>query len=192
MSGRVKSAVLLTAAIAVMLASVFAVAGCGDDDEESTDQKNGVSGAILLDGERSAERSALASARKAEDRYLPGPLEMRASCSPPTPAPQPDTPFQLRCLVEGYGTPPGGDALSYMTNEEWLVPVDAEGKVGEATLLGQARIRAYRRKDDSLNCTNHEARAEKCAPPLPGQTAATPPPTVPQGENAPQPAPLVP
>jgi hypothetical protein len=192
MPGRVKSAMLLLAAIAVIIAVASAATGCGDDDDEGSTTQNEVSTEILANAERSAERSAAASAAKAKDRYLPGRLEMRAVCTPPKPAPLPDTPFQLRCLVEGYGTPPDEDTLSYMTNEEWLVPVDAEGKAGEATLLGQARIRAYRRNDDRLNCTNRKARPEKCAPLLPGQAVA-PPPAVPQDENAPpQPAPLAP
>jgi hypothetical protein len=181
MSGLVKTAVLPLTVIAVTLATALAAAGCGDDDGNSTSTaKNQVSPELLSAAEASAERSAEASAKKASDRYLPGPMEMRAACTGPTPAPPPDTPFQVRCLVEGFGTPPNKDSLSYMTNEDWLVPIDSSGKVGEATIAGPARIRTYRRKDDRLDCTNRKARPEKCAPPLPGQVV-TPPPTVPQG-----------
>jgi hypothetical protein len=189
MSGRLKTAVLLSAAIAVLLAGT----GCGDDDDEGdSTTPEPVSTEVLRSAEASAERSAAASAAKAKDRYLPGPIEMRAVCTAPTPAPPPETPFQIKCLVEGFGTPNDADNLSYMTNEDWLVPIDSQGKAGEATLAGQARIRAYRRKDDRLDCTHRKARPEKCAPPLPGQQVA-PPPTVPQGESAPpQPAPLIP
>jgi hypothetical protein len=187
MSGLVKTAVLLLAAIAVTLTTALAVAGCGDDDGNSSTTSTAQSEVdpdLLNAAEASAERSAEASARKAGDRYLPGRLEMRAACTGPTPAPPPDTPFQVRCLVEGFGTPPNKDSLSYMTNEDWLVPIDSTGKAGEATIAGPARIRTYRRKDDRLNCTNRKARPEKCAPPLPGQ-AVIPPPTVPQGEGTP-------
>jgi hypothetical protein len=187
MSTRAKTAMLLLAAIAAALAIVFAAGGCGDDDD-SADQ-NVVSTEILDQAEDNASKAAVASAQKAEDQYLPGPLEMRTVCSPPQTPPPPDTPYQLQCHVEGFGTPPNKDTRSYMTYEEWLVPVDSQGKVGEPTLQGQARIRAYRRKDNRLNCANHKVRPEKCAPPVPGQEV-TPPPTAPQDQS--QPVPLNP
>jgi len=182
MSGR-KTAMLLLAAIAVTFALALGAAGCGDDgdDKGDTAPKNGVPPQTLIGAERSVERAAVASAERAKDRYLPGRIEMRAVCAPPRPAPLPDTPFQLICHVEGYGSAPERDTPTYMTYEEWLVPVDAEGKAGEATILGQARIRAWRRKDDRLNCTNRKVRPEQCAPAVPGQTT----PTVPQGEAIP-------
>jgi hypothetical protein len=191
MSTRAKTAMLLLAAIAAALAISFAASGCGDDDDDSPDQ-NEVSTEILDQAEDTSSKASLESAQRAEDRYLPGPMEMRAVCSQPTPPPQPDTPYQLRCHVEGFGTPPNADNFAYMTYEDWLVPVDSTGKVGEPTIQGTYRIRTYRRKDNRLNCTNRKARPEKCAPPVPGQEVA-PPPTAPQGEGAPsQPAPLNP
>jgi hypothetical protein len=174
--------VILLAALAALALAVVP-AGCGDDDDEPNEEPERVSRQLLDRAEQSASRSALASARRADDRYLPGPIELRTVCTPPEPAPPPNTPFQMKCHVEGYGTRPGEDTLRYMTYEDWLVPVDAQNRVGEATILGQARLRAYRRRDDRLNCTNRAVRPERCAPLPPGQSL---PPTGPQGGAVPQ------
>src|SRR4051812_3641638 len=166
MPGRRKTAVLLLAAFAAMLTMSLLAGGCGSDDNSSSTDENLVNTDILDAAEKNAANAAVESAKKAKDRYLPGRIEARVVCSQPTPPPQPETPYQLKCHVEGFGNPANADHLSYMTFEDWFVPVDSQGKAGEPTLAGQARIRKSRRKDDRLNCTNRKARPEKCAPPL--------------------------
>jgi hypothetical protein len=175
MSRRLQSVMLMFGVLAATV--TMALAGCGDDNNDTSSATAVTSEKTLEAAKTSAERAAMKSAQKAKDRYLPGPIELRTVCSEPIPPPQPNTAYQLKCHIEGFGTPPGGTGVRFMTSEDWLVPVDAQGNVGEATIDGTARIRAFRRLDDRLNCTNRKSRPEKCTKPAPnpGETPQTTP-----------------
>jgi hypothetical protein len=164
-------------------------AGCGGSDNSkttTTPTASPVTTPRTIDAaEKATQHAAKKEALKAKDRHLPGPIAIRTICAEPVPPPAPRTPYQLRCHVEAYGTPPHADTLLYMTSEDWNVPVDPQGNVGKATLLGTGRVRAFRRLDDRLNCSGHVTRPEKCVKPsptetpsdqaIPGQSQALPP-----------------
>jgi hypothetical protein len=179
MSRRLQSVALKLSVLAAVVTMVLAATGCGGSNSSgSSSTTSAVTSEKTLEAAKaSAEKSAQKSASRAKDRYLPGPIELRTVCSEPIPPPAPNTAYQLKCHIEGFGTPPGGTGVRFMTSEDWLVPVDAQGGVGEATIDGTARIRAYRRLDDRLNCSNRKVRPEKCTKPAPnpGETPNTTP-----------------
>ena len=147
------------------LAVAIAASGCGDDDDGTSATPKAVAPEIWRPARQRVDRAAVA-VRGSGPRTdtCPGPMVMRTVCSPPTRRRSTETPTSSRATSRASALPPGKDRLTYMTYEDWLVPVDAQGKVGEPTIRGQARIRAYRRKDNRLNCTNRAARPGASAP----------------------------
>lgn len=153
-------------AVSLIALSVPLLAGCGSDSGDSK-TSNAVPPEVVQRAEQASTARAKVLATQVKDRYLPGPVVLKVVCIEPDPPPQDNTPYQLKCHIEGFGTPPDNEGVRFMTSEDWTVPVDADGKVGPVSRAGTARIRAYRRLDNKLNCTNRKVRPERCTLPVP-------------------------
>jgi hypothetical protein len=152
--------VLLTPALALVLAT-----GCGGGDDNSGD--SGPSEADIQLNEQAAVKAKQAADRIVKatpDKHLPGPKRYLFVCQRRG---DPDAagdipPNTIKCHIEAFYKNYRGVPGGYIWSEDWLIPIQ-NGKLGEAVISGDYRIRNFLREDNKKNCTGRH-RPRECLP----------------------------
>ncbi|MGH2978375.1 MAG: hypothetical protein ACRDLQ_01900 [Solirubrobacterales bacterium] len=148
--------------LAGVLAIVLAAAGCGDDEggpQHPADDQELVEQVI-----EKIERAAAASANPVRDRYIPGPKTFKVVCLSPEEARAKNVgPEFIQCHVEAFSTPSKRRPESvYVESEDWRVPVEPDGTVGDPVIVDGYRIRDFLREDHRLGCSVGKTPQERC------------------------------
>ena len=145
-----------TLAIALTATACGGGDGDGGSDLPSEDQE------VVAAVSEKIEQAALRIANSTKDRNLPGPYEAKIVCLDADQAAQMGTPRSaVQCHVETFTTPTAKRKQAYVWSEDWRVPVQ-DGKLGEAEIVGEYRIRNYLRRDNRLGCSVGETPQERC------------------------------
>jgi hypothetical protein len=149
-------------ALAVALMMAVAAAGCGGDEDKSDHPADDP--ALVNQAMEKIERAAAAAGDPIKDRYIPGPKRYEVVCLTPEMARAKDIgPEFIQCHVEAFSTPSKRRPQSvYIESEDWRVPVEPDGGVGEATIVDGYRIGDFLRKDHRLGCSAGQAPQERC------------------------------
>jgi hypothetical protein len=89
------------------------------------------------------------------DRHLPGPKRLRAKCHP--------TDGSVVCTVTAYTRPtvmwrdPNAPFNVAVAEEQWRLPVDANGRLGQPQIMGAHDISGFLEADDSNDCSGGES-----------------------------------
>ena len=152
-----------------LAAVVVVVSGCGGGGGGNSEAEKKAS---LEDAATArVERSSAKVADAVKDKYLPGPKRTDAVCTVPDLPEGVDTGYEISCHVESYSAPLPGRGSVFIWSEDWSVPVDQNGKLGNPVIAGEYRIRNYLRRDNKYNCSNHKTRPEVCTGQLPAKFA---------------------
>jgi hypothetical protein len=154
-------------ALAALVALAFAAAGCGDDDSTASDHP--ADDPELVDQAiQKIDRAAAASANPVRDRYIPGRKRFKVVCLDPAQAAAKNVGADfIQCHVEAFSTPTKNKRESvYVESEDWRVPVEPDGTVGEPVIVDGYRIRDFLRKDHRLGCSAGQAPQERCKSPF--------------------------
>jgi hypothetical protein len=150
-------------ALAVALVMAVAAAGCGGDDENKSDHPAD-DPALVNQATEKIERAAAAAGDPIKDRYLPGPKRYEVVCLTPEEARAKNVgPEFIQCHVEAFSTRSKRRPQSvYIESEDWRVPVEPDGSVGEPSIVDGYRIGDFLRKDHRLGCSAGRAPQERC------------------------------
>jgi hypothetical protein len=151
---------LLLPALALVLA-----AGCGGDDNSSTDSSKEFQEDLALKDQAAvkAKQAANKVVQATPDKNLPGPKRYLAVCQRRGDPDAGDIPPDVvQCHIEAFYKDYKGKQGGYIWSEDWHVPI-VDGKLGEPVIAGAYRIRDFLREDNKRNCTGrHEPR--ECLP----------------------------
>lgn len=155
-------------ALAGLVAIALGAAGCGDDEAAKADHP-AEDQALVEQAIEKIDRAAAASANPVRDRYIPGPKRFKVVCLDPEQARAKNVGDDfIQCHVEAFSTPTKNKPESvYVESEDWRVPVDAEGTVGEPVIVDGYRIRDFLRKDHRLGCSVGRTPTDRCKSPFP-------------------------
>jgi hypothetical protein len=154
-------------ALAVLLAIALGAAGCGDDEPAQSDHPADDQ-ALVEQAIEKIDRAAAASANPVRDRYIPGPKRFKVVCLDPEQARAKNVGDDfIQCHVEAFSTPTKNKPESvYVESEDWRVPVEADGTVGEPVIVDGYRIRDFLRKDNRLGCSVGRTPTDRCKSPF--------------------------
>jgi hypothetical protein len=155
-------------ALAVLIAMALTAAGCGDDETKASDHP--AEDPELVDqAMQKIDRAAARYTNPVRDRYIPGPKSFKIVCLDPEQARAKNVTDEfIQCHVEAFSTPTKGKPETvYVESEDWRVPVEPNGTVGEPVIVDGYRIRDYLRKDHKLGCSVGKTPAERCKTPFP-------------------------
>ena len=149
-----------------MLALVLAV-GCGGDDGSDDGSSKAVEADIRLKDEAAEKAKSAADkvVKATPDKNLPGPKSYKAVCmrrGDPEAA-QDVPPNTIKCHIEAFFDSYRGKPSGYLWSEDWLIPIQTDGKLGTAVISGDYRIRDFLREDNKKNCTGRH-RPSECLP----------------------------
>jgi hypothetical protein len=144
-----------------VLAAALVASGCGGDDEPvppAEDQE------LVEKAMAEIERTAAAKNDPVKDRYIPGPKKYKIVClttqQARAAAAPPDT---IQCHVEAFSTRskqrPGS---VYIESEDYRVPVEPDGSVGDAVIFNGYRISYFLRRDHNLGCSVGKTPQNRC------------------------------
>jgi hypothetical protein len=153
-----------TFAIAAV-AAALAGPGCGGDDEPvppAEDQE------LVERAMDEIERTAAAKNDPVKDRYIPGPKKFKLVCLTTEQARAAGVPpDHLQCHVEAFSTRskqrPGS---VYIESEDYRVPVEPDGTVGDAFIVNGYRISYFLRRDHRLGCSVGKTPQNRCKAPF--------------------------
>jgi hypothetical protein len=159
-----------TATAIVVLALALPAAGCGDGDGDGGKSDNPAADQELVDQAMAKiEPAAAASANPVKDRYIPGRRRFKIVCLSPEEARAKNVGADfIQCHVEAFSIPSKKKPESvYVESEDWRVPVDADGNVGEPVIVDGYRIADFLRKDNRLGCSVGRTPTDRCKNPFP-------------------------
>jgi hypothetical protein len=145
----------------------LAAASCGDDDGNASghpadDQE------LVAQAMEKIDRAAAASANPVRDRHIPGPKRFKIVCLSPEEAQTKDVGSDfIQCHVEAFSTrSKQRPERIYIESEDWRVPVEPDGTVGDPVIVDGYRIADFLRKDHRLGCSVQQAPQEHCKSPF--------------------------
>jgi hypothetical protein len=154
-------------AFALALAIALSGAACGSDDDAgpsypAEDQE------LVEQAIAKIDRAAAASADNVRDRYIPGPKRYEVVCLGAEEAwAKKVGPEFIQCHVEAFSTPSRRRPESvYVESEDWRVPVETDGTVGEPVIVDGYRIRDFLRADHRLGCSVGRTPTDRCKSPF--------------------------
>jgi hypothetical protein len=155
-------------ALAVALVMAVAAAGCGGDSDGDKSDHPADDPALVNQASEKIERAAAAAGDPIKDRHLPGPKRYEVVCLTPELARAKNVgPEFIQCHVEAFSTPSKRRPQSvYIESEDWRVPVEPDGSVGEPAIVDGYRIGDFLRKDHRLGCSAGQAPQERCKSPF--------------------------
>ena len=157
-------------ALAATLGLAIAAPGCGDDGGGSGGQSDHPADdpELITQAQQKIERAAAASGDRAKDRYIPGPKRYEVVCLTPEMARQKNVGADfIQCHVEAFSTPSKKKRESvYVESEDWRVPVQPEGGVGEPVIVDGYRIADFLRRDNRLGCSVGKTVQDTCKSPF--------------------------
>jgi hypothetical protein len=151
-------------ALAVALVMAVAAAGCGGDGDGDKSDHPADDPALVNQATEKIERAAAAAGDPIKDRHIPGPKRYEVVCLTPEMARAKNVgPEFIQCHVEAFSTPSKRRPQSvYIESEDWRVPVEPDGSVGEPAIVDGYRIGDFLRKDHRLGCSAGKAPQERC------------------------------
>jgi hypothetical protein len=152
---------------AAVLAMTLAAAGCGDDDGSSSGEPAD-DPELVAQAKEKIDRAAAASANPVRDRHIPGPKRFEVVCLSPEEARAKNVgPEFIQCHVEAFSTrSKTRPERVYIESEDWRVPVEPDGTVGEPVIVDGYRIADFLRKDHRLGCSVGETPQDRCKTPF--------------------------
>lgn len=155
-------------ALAVALVMAVAAAGCGGDGDGDKSDHPADDPALVNQASEKIERAAAAAGDPIKDRHIPGPKRYEVVCLTPEMARAKNVgPEFIQCHVEAFSTPSKRRPQSvYIESEDWRVPVEPDGSVGEPAIVDGYRIGDFLRKDHRLGCSAGKAPQERCKSPF--------------------------
>jgi hypothetical protein len=155
-------------ALALALLTAVAAAGCGGDGDADKSDHPADDPALVTQASEKIERAAAAAGDRIRDRYIPGPKRYEVVCLTPEMARAKNVgPEFIQCHVEAFSTPSKRRPQSvYIESEDWRVPVEPDGSVGEPVIVDGYRIGDFLRKDHRLGCSAGKAPQEHCKSPF--------------------------
>jgi len=145
-----------------------AAAGCGGDGDGDKSDHPADDPALVNQASEKIERAAAAAGDPIKDRHIPGPKRYEVVCLTPEMARAKNVgPEFIQCHVEAFSTPSKRRPQSvYIESEDWRVPVEPDGSVGEPAIVDGYRIGDFLRKDHRLGCSAGKAPQERCKSPF--------------------------
>jgi hypothetical protein len=158
----------LTPALALALLVAVAAAGCGGEGDGEKSDHPADDPALVDQATEKIGRAAAAAGDRIRDRYIPGPKRYEVVCLTPEMARARNVgPEFIQCHVEAFSRPSKKRPESvYIESEDWRVPVDPDGTVGEPAIVDGYRIGDFLRKDHRLGCSAGQAPQEHCKSPF--------------------------
>jgi hypothetical protein len=155
--GRVAPALSLALLIAVV------PAGCGGDEDGGSDHPAD-DPELVSQAMEKIERAAAAAGDRIADRYIPGPKRYEVVCLDPEAARAKGAGADfIQCHVEAFSTRSKKRPESvYIESEDWRVPVEPDGTLGEPLIVDGYRIGDFLRRDNRLGCSVQKAPQERC------------------------------
>jgi hypothetical protein len=152
---------LLVPALALVVA-----AGCGgssNSSNNSSSSSSGVSDQLKEEAATKAKAAANRIVQATPDKHLPGKKRYLSVClTRDDPGAGDIPPNIIKCHIEAFYEAYKNIPSGYIWSEDWQVPLQ-NGKTGQATILGQYRIRAFLQEDNRKNCTQRHMPRE-CLP----------------------------
>lgn len=157
----------LAPALALALLTAVVAAGCGDGDGSKSDHPAD-DPELVNQATVKIERAAAAAGDPIRDRHIPGPKRYAVVClSPEMAAAKRIGSDFIQCHVEAFSRPSKKRPESvYIESEDWRVPVEPDGGVGEPVIVDGYRIGDFLRKDHRLGCSVGQAPQERCKSPF--------------------------
>jgi hypothetical protein len=151
-------------ALALVLLMAVAATGCGGDGDGDKPDHPADDPALVNQAMEKIERAAAAAGDRIRDRHLPGPKRYEVVCLTPEMARAKNVgPEFIQCHVEAFSTPSKKRPESvYIESEDWRVPVEPDGTVGDAVIVDGYRIGDFLRRDHRLGCSAGQVPQERC------------------------------
>ncbi len=155
-------------ALALALLVTVVAAGCGGDGDGDKPDLPAEDAELVSQAMEKIERAAAAAGDPIRDRHIPGPKRYEVVCLDPDAARAKGVgPEFIQCHVEAFSKPSKKRPESvYIESEDWRVPVDPDGNVGEPLIVDGYRIGDFLRKDHRLGCSVGQAPQERCKSPF--------------------------
>jgi hypothetical protein len=156
-------------AIALLLVLVaLLAAGCGGDGGNGNADQPANDPELVDQATQKIDRAAAASANPVKDRYIPGRKRFKVVCLSPEEARAKNVGNDfIQCHVEAFSTPTKKRPESvYVESEDWRVPVDPDGNVGDPVIVDGYRIADFLRKDNRLGCSVGRTPTDRCKNPF--------------------------
>ena len=152
------------AALAVALVMAVAAAGCGGNGDGDKSDHPADDPELVNQATEKIRQAAAAATDPIRDRYIPGPKRYEVVCLTPELARAKNVgPEFIQCHVEAFSTPSKRRPQSvYVESEDWRVPVEPDGSVGEPSIVDGYRIGDFLRKDHRLGCSAGRTPQERC------------------------------
>ena len=145
-----------------ILAISLALSACGDDSSGGSSDAPADDPEIVAAVTKKISAAAGRIANDTPDRNLPPPYFFKTVCLTPDVASQSGTPREsVQCHIEMFTEGNKNRDSAYVWSEDWRVPVQ-DGKLGEAEIVGEYRIKNFLRRDHRLNCSGGETPQERC------------------------------
>ena len=156
-----------SALLSALLMAVVA-AGCGGDGDGGKPDQPANDPELVGQAMEKIERAAAAAGDRIRDRYIPGPKRYEVVCLDPEAALAKGAGADfIQCHVEAFSTRSKQRPQSvYIESEDWRVPVQPDGTLGEPLIVDGYRIGDFLRKDNRLGCSVGKAPQEHCKSPF--------------------------
>jgi hypothetical protein len=141
--------------------------GCGGDGDGDKSVHPADDPELVSQAMEKIEPAAAAAGDPVRDRHIPGPKRYEVVCLTPEMARARNVGSDfIQCHVEAFSTPSKKRPQSvYVESEDWRVPVEPDGTVGEPVIVDGYRIGDFLRRDHRLGCSVDQAPRERCKTP---------------------------
>lgn len=158
----------LVPALALALLMAAVAAGCGGNGDGDKSDHPADDPALVDQATEKIGRAAAAAGDPIRDRHIPGPKRYEVVCLTPEMARAKNVgPEFIQCHVEAFSRPSKRRPQSvYIESEDWRVPVEPDGGVGEPVIVDGYRIGDFLRKDHRLGCSVGQTPQERCKSPF--------------------------